>query len=481
MLFDFFDTDINNFIKSINKILDNMQTIEPFWSHVSIKRIEKEYRFHKCCIISGEGGIGKSFFVKCLEEELQKLSKKHLVLYGKHCKDLSVIDFDEIISIGQKEEFVFVFDAINEIELSDQLILLKNIVSLLKCKGVRVIISYRTNKLTSEILAKIEELNGEYYYFPGVSFESVVDWLESGFVFDINEYLDVLYSNNPMLLSRLPNILTDMDKKKGKKKEKNNISRFTHIYEKYIKDTIGTENWRKTKIISKHLFNKNKKSFTLQEIISVIKDAHEYVLVMEEAGFLTKMYYSGVEEYYFSIESLSDYLIARAMWNEYSDMDKSIEKIKEKIQIFNSIGSEAIILSLFDKYGSDYETIKDILEKTDLLCRFEFSTIVKIHFNKEGIERFFKYFDIFDNKAEMILYFSGYIDKPFNCTNYLNTLLCDKNKQISILSEALITSSLVTSPSRNTGYKASAIAPILAVGLPKSSANSKRSGCNTNS
>ena len=60
------------------------------------------------------------------------------------------------------------------------------------------------------------------YEFEGVSFESVVEWLQRIPITDINEYLDVLYSNNPFLLSKLPCILD------GKQDlNKNNVSRFT--------------------------------------------------------------------------------------------------------------------------------------------------------------------------------------------------------------------------------------------------------------
>lgn len=45
------------------------------------------------------------------------------------------------------------------------------------------------------------------YEFEGVSFESVVEWLQRIPITDINEYLDLLYSNNPFLLSKLPYIL----------------------------------------------------------------------------------------------------------------------------------------------------------------------------------------------------------------------------------------------------------------------------------
>ena len=40
--------------------------------------------------------IQTSYFIKCLEEELRTIGKKHLCLYGKFCPTISDINFDEV-------------------------------------------------------------------------------------------------------------------------------------------------------------------------------------------------------------------------------------------------------------------------------------------------------------------------------------------------------------------------------------------------
>ena len=114
--YSFYNSDPIAFISEIEKNIDEIRKIEPYWSGVFIPRVEETIRLHKGCLISGEGGIGKSYFIKCLEEELKTIGKKHLCLYGKFCPTISEIDFNEISAIAKTEEFVFIFDAINEID-----------------------------------------------------------------------------------------------------------------------------------------------------------------------------------------------------------------------------------------------------------------------------------------------------------------------------------------------------------------------------
>ena len=104
----------------IKKIVTEIREIEPYWSGVNVPYVADTINLHKSCLISGEGGIGKSYFIMCLEDELEKKGVKHLCMYGKFCEDVSDIDFDQIKMLGQNEEFVFAFDAINEVSKESQ-------------------------------------------------------------------------------------------------------------------------------------------------------------------------------------------------------------------------------------------------------------------------------------------------------------------------------------------------------------------------
>ena len=75
--YTFFDSNPKVFISEISSIIDTIRDYDQYWYGVSIYDIENTMNLHKGCLISGEGGIGKSYFIKCLEEELEKLRKNH--------------------------------------------------------------------------------------------------------------------------------------------------------------------------------------------------------------------------------------------------------------------------------------------------------------------------------------------------------------------------------------------------------------------
>ena len=303
--YSFYNSDPIAFISEIEKNIDEIRKIEPYWSGVFIPRVEEAIMLHKGCLISGEGGIGKSYFIKCLEEELKTIGKKHLCLYGKFCPTISEIDFNEIATIAKTEEFVFIFDAINEIDEQSQLDLINELKKIKDTKGLRIIITYRTHTMDVSTIEECREIVKSTYEFEGVSFESVIEWLQRIPITDINEYLDVLYSNNPFLLSKLPYILD------GKQDlNKNNVSRFTYIYEQFIKRSLDKPIWENTKKIARLLYENNKKNFSATELETIIDDPLHYISVMEQNGFINKY---GSDRFSFVIESLADYLIVRYM------------------------------------------------------------------------------------------------------------------------------------------------------------------------
>lgn len=427
----FFGTNTQKFISNIKKVIEEIREIEPYWFGISIESVEDAMNLHKGCLISGEGGIGKSYFVKCLEDELTSIGKKHLCLYGKWCQSVKDIDFDEIVSVAETEEFVFVFDAINEIDKQNQIDLLDALRRVKDTKGLRIIVTYRTHMMEKAILKGYCDVLDTTVEFAGVSFESVLEWLQKSPVVDINEYLDVLYSNNPFILKKLPKILDGIQDS-----DKNNVSRYTYIYEQFIKKGISKETWEDTKKVAKLLYQTNKKTFTVEEVGQVIDSPIEYIATMEKEGFINRY---GEERFSFVIESLADYLIVRNMWDEISGkpIDECSKIIKNKIEEFYSLSIETVILMLFDKFPLNYVTIKKILEKTNLLSEFNFDILLKIHFNKEDIPAFLECFKAVRTE-ELIITFAGYLNKPFNCMNYLNEYyLSNSEKQTRELSKVL--------------------------------------------
>ena len=96
-------------------------------------------KLHSFCLISGEGGIGKSYFIKCFEEQLEQKNIEHLCIYGKFEKNTNNIDVEEIIRASHTG-FVFIVDAINEMSEEGQYNLLGVLTELKKYPRIRIVI-----------------------------------------------------------------------------------------------------------------------------------------------------------------------------------------------------------------------------------------------------------------------------------------------------------------------------------------------------
>lgn len=430
-----FSTDKENFLSDVKEIVATIRTASPRWYALNLANVKDALDMHKCCIISGDGGIGKSYFVKCFEEELEKRQLNHLCLYGKFLKNIDVIDFDEIKEIGASEEYVFVFDAVNEISDTEQIILLDKIKEIITIHGVRVVLTYRNHDVSAAFLSLIQEMSGFQYEFPGVSFESALEWLQKLPVADVSEYIDVLYSNNPFLLSKLKDIL---QKDMSEDAARNNISRYTYIYEQYIRRSLDQETWRQTKAISKWMYENNTKSIPATEIAELISNPDDYITRMEQRGFLRRYPEGDIVYCSFVVDSLADYLIARSAMNALQGLNakECVSLIANKLDVFYGL-HEMLILMLFDKYAPDYPKIYGILRETRLLERLSLETLAKVHFSPEDIPAFQKVFVMKDH-SDSLLYFAGYVNRPFNCTNYLNQYyLGDEEKQTKELTRLL--------------------------------------------
>lgn len=433
--YSFFSTDKETFFSDIKELVNAVKSDVPYWYGLNLASVEDTLNMHKCCLISGEGGIGKSYFIKCFEQELEKRGIKHLCLYGKFIKDIDNIDFNEIKEAGKTEEYVFVFDAINEIADTAQIVLLDKVKEILKTHGVRVVLTYRIHTVDNSILNQFRGIAGSQYEFPGVSFESAIEWLSKTPVVDISEYIDVLYSNNPSLLSKLKLIL---QKDLSEESSKNNVSRYTYIYEQYIKRSLDLGTWKKTKAISKWMYENDSKTISVSKMGEIIDKHDEYISKMEQMGFLSHFSRKGMTYCSFVIDTLADYLIARYMWEDLSGLDtkECIAVIEKKLDVFYGL-HEMLILLLFDKFSPDYGKIRDILRATKLIERLDQETLVKVHFRPEDISAFQQVF-IPQSHKESLLYFAGYVNKPFNCTNYLNQYyLENEDKQTKELTQLL--------------------------------------------
>ena len=90
--YDAFFSEKSAFIEEIAKKISDIQNLKGSWRGLSLYEIETYMSLHSFCLISGEGGIGKSYFIKCFEEQLEQNNIEHLCIYGKFEKNTNNIN-----------------------------------------------------------------------------------------------------------------------------------------------------------------------------------------------------------------------------------------------------------------------------------------------------------------------------------------------------------------------------------------------------
>ena len=442
--YDAFFSEKSAFIEEIAKKISDVRNLKGSWHGLSLYEIETYMSLHSFCLISGEGGIGKSYFIKCFEEQLEQNNIEHLCIYGKFEKNTNNINVEEIIKASD-EGFVFVFDAINEISEEGQNNLIDILTELKKYPRIRIIISYRTNSMDNVILKKYQEISEYEYKFPGVSFESALSEILRLSVSDVYMYEDILYSNNALLLSMLCDVLSSQ---KLVAKTENGIASITFILEQYIKKTIGKvfkdsltcqgiDVWKDTKRVAQWMYRNAKKRIDETSLLSVIKTGENFLSSMIQMGFMDAYESDDEKYYYFIIDSLTDFLIARSLFEDISgkNYEEQISIIKSKVESLYNL-EEALIIAIFDNISPDYKKIKDLIKDTELIEHLDFNTLVKVHFKRDDIKVFLEMFKPIDH-SDLLQSMGGYTDKPFNCSNYLFDYYCESRERLCELSNIL--------------------------------------------
>lgn len=442
--YDAFATNKEVFINEISECIDAIHKKKRSWHGLNLNEVKECVSQHKFCLISGEGGIGKSFFVKCLEESLENEQIPHLCIYGKFEKDTENIDVNEIIN-NHKNRFVFIVDAINEMSEYGQRELLNLLTELKKYLGIRIVITYRTNAMDENLLVKFKEIAEAKYRFQGVSFESALNELLKLKVPDIYMYEDILFSNNALLLSKLLNVLRSP---KLVNETEKGIASITFILERYIKEAAsralngsntyrGVDLWEDTKRVARWMYEHGEKSIDEDSLMSVITTGEFYISLMLQMGFLGTYESDSVQYYQFLIDSLTDFLIARSLFADIQgkSIDEQVSIIDNKVESIYGL-EEAITIALFDKMSPDYLKIMEILQRCGLIENLQYTTLVKIRFNKSSIDSFLTVFSPI-RPRDCLAVMGGFTDKPFNCSNYLFDYYFGSEKKSAELSEVL--------------------------------------------
>ncbi len=419
--------DKNLFLNKIELELNKLESEEcKYYFRYNYSYFEELVKKQTQLILHGPGGIGKSHFIYYLSEKLVSTEIKYLTIYGKWIVKDDLKALKEIEEVCRTNRFVLFIDAINEVSNELRVELINEIRKLKEIDNLSIIITYRDNSFDSsclDVLSFYEEL------FTGVNYQSAVEELIQFTGESIFEYEDILQTNNPLYLKILYEVLL----KKDFKKDKKSITSITHILEQYIKNKkcCGDEAWWFVKDIAQKMFEKGEKYLTETEILA-IKPQNALILVEQLISFNLLSFYdfAGEKNYFFVMETYTDYLIARSMFDflKKNFSEESISVVKSKIDKMFSL-RELFILVIVD-YSSTIEEALIIIKKCNL--ELNSSIISKMNFKGKDVQTFQKSFICSQSfSLDMFEYLAGLYNKPFNCTNYINEIFLN-NKDIFI-------------------------------------------------
>ena len=137
----------------------------------------------------------------------------------------------------------------------------------------------------------------------------------------------------------------------------------------------GIDVWKDTKRVAQWMYRNAKKRIDETSLLSVIKTGENFLSSMIQMGFMDA-YESDDEKYYhFIIDSLTDFLIARSLFEDISgkNYEEQISIIKSKVESLYNL-EEALIIAIFDNISPDYKKIKDLIKDTELIEHLDFNT-----------------------------------------------------------------------------------------------------------
>lgn len=428
--------------KNINNLIDKFPEIESR-NEYNINYYKSELNFANRLLIYGEGGIGKSYYLYKLTEQLKNKNIPYLCIYGKYTKEISDDVKDELIDI--QDNFYLIIDAFNELSYSEQDNLISFLNKISNKYNINIIVSYRSRNLDEKIENKLKKILPNLYRFEGVEYENSLERLIESYGIEFGKYLDIIETNNPLYLKMLFVILDNTSKnKKGRKKKKKyaenqigDLVQITSILEDYIKIICGNSNyWEATKKICNFMFNNEKNYVSYQEIKEILDEfTDEYISKMLKENLIDFYINENEKIYFFKMQYMSDYLIVRSL-NKIIDEKKEseiIDIINQKTEV-NSSWIEPIIILIFDKYkNTNIEKALNIIVKSNLKDNLNFDIFRKMVFNNEQISYIQKRLKCSDNPNNIFM-LGGYYNRPFNCVNYFNNILLDDSSKIKKLS-----------------------------------------------
>ncbi len=379
--------------------------------------IKSQFIFNRTILLNGPGGIGKSQFLYELSQQLPQDS--FLTIYGKYCPTIDINVLNEIQNISKEKRFYFIIDAINELDQVSQDLILKFMKNNKSNRNLRIIVSYRDFSLNSIILNKLKLLADKEELFTGVSADYALEKISQKYNLDLSIYSRLLYDNNPLHLKMIIKSISDNQlNRKGLKA----ITKGTYIYEHFIKDVLSRKEWCNTKNILDYMVTSQSKRIDGSNLKSILgNDLSQYVKKMKQNQFADTYISEKTEYFYFINETLTDYLIARNLFDKFNNMNEKdiITFVNNIINIFATI-QIPIILLLLEKYENDILKAINIIHKSDLNHHFDLNVFNEAVLSSDNMKKLTKYIKPNITISEILRIAGGNEGNPFNCTNYLN-------------------------------------------------------------
>lgn len=381
-------------------------------------------KFNKIIMISGPGGIGKSQF---LFEFSEKVSKKfnYLCLYGKYCENIENDIFKDIVKNMKNDRFYFIIDAINEFNECLREKIYKFINDNRNNSNLRVIISLRDFSMAEKEIQRLKKLVDIEEIFTGVDPDNALEKISEKYNLDLSIYDRLLYDNNPLHLKLIIKSISENQLiNKGLKP----ITKGTYIYEHFIKNVLTKNDWNITKKIIGEMFKNKSKEIKVDELNKLnITDFNAYMNKMKTNNFVGTYDYNNDTFIYFINETLTDYLIARFLFDNLDGLNISETKeyISKIVKVFYSIHDQ-VILMLFEKYEDNIEIAIKIIKETALNNYLDIEIFNELNLSTNNMTKIQKLLKVNIPLEQLLIRAGGNESNPFNCTNFLN----DKLKKI---------------------------------------------------
>ena len=389
----------------------------------------------KGILIHGEGGIGKTYFIYELANALSENDRKFVVAFNQSgVNAISDIGITEILK-AFPNGFTILLDACNELD-DESFRKARGIIrDALQQPNVNIIITTRTESPTSR-LDELQNALPSYAKFGGVDPYMVFDLLSEYPDSILFQFQDMLFSRNPRNLVAITSMIKKL---KPGKDRRGAITQRTALIENCFKEAVDDDHlWKQTKTICKHLYKTKDIGATRAEISQLLgSDVDSYITEMMEHGFL-ECYQHEPCKYYFSSESQIRIVVARSLNDDLNDLadsgltnqqfakkvamvvvahctfDSSQEMVQVAVDRYIRKGPvflAALLGELREAHVSFDEKL--VLKQTIFPLDPDFSELTTVS-NVNPVDAFVE--------------FGGYLNTPFNLSNYsTNRLLNDQS------------------------------------------------------